>query len=180
MEQSDIYWKQEITHQCSLFTSQIEWVGDLVYLHCTVHRNTPNAIREVKKELHHLLNRFYKEGKEEVYAYLIKGRFAAMLGGEYLTSFVSEGIQYEVYRYATSSSVSGCSDCSRSKYIQRCAAEPSPKEGCWGTERCSRYIGSSAEESGDAGSEGADSKAANNSGTDSARSKQSRSLDEFW
>jgi len=112
VEQFNIYWNQEITHSDGLFTSQIEWVGDFIYLHCKVHKNTPGAIRAVKEELKKLLTRFHSEGVEEVYAYLEKGRFARMLGGEYLTSFTSEDVKYEVYRYATSSSVNSCGCCS--------------------------------------------------------------------
>lgn len=180
MEQYNLFWKEEITHDAEDFTSQIEWVGEFIYLHCKVHKNTPASIRAVKRELSRLLNRFKKEGVETVYAYLEKGRFAEMLGGVYLTSFESEGKYYEVFSYATSSSTGSCSDCSSGQYIRKRSAEQGPEEGGKGTAGSGRYRRGPAEESGNGGPSPADSPAENPSSAGATGSVKHWSLSEFW
>lgn len=180
MERYSIYWNQEITQDNEIFTSQIEWVDSLVYLHCKVHRNTPGAIRAVKRELSRLLDRFEREGVEIVYAYLEKGRFAAMLGGEYLTEFDEDGKHYEVYSYATSSSSRGGSDCCRSEYIRISETKASSEESWTSSGRSGGHKCCPTEEPGDGSSEAADTSTANSSSTGSAGSCRSWSLSEFW
>lgn len=102
-----------LTHDGEDFISHIEYIGGMAYLHVDVHHNTPNCFRAVKKELRRLLDNLGKSGYDYAYAYLIRGRYAAMLGGTLINTFESEGDVYEVYEYATGSA---CSDghCSRS------------------------------------------------------------------
>lgn len=180
MEQADIYWNQEITHDSDDFTSQIEWVGDLIYLHCKVHKNTPSSIRAVKRELSRLLERFYNEGIDEVYCYLEKGAFARMLGGSFLTSFYIEGKNYEVYSYATSSRAGGGGNCSRREHIFSSTAEQGSEASSISPGGRCRHSSSPTEEPRDASPSRADSEAENPSSADSTVRKQSRSLDEFW
>lgn len=180
MQQSNLFWAQEITQDNELFTSQIEWVGDFIYLHCTVHKNVPRAIKEVKKELHRLLNRFEREGVEQVYAYIEKGRFAEMIGGRYFSSFYSDGKHYEVYSYATSSSARCGGNRGSSSDILHSATKQGPEGRSPGAEECLGYSSSTAEKSGNAGSQGASEAAEDSSRTDSAGSKLSWSLSEFW
>lgn len=180
MEQCDLFWKQEISHDGYDFTSQIEWVGDFIYLHCKVHKNTPHSIRAVKRELSRLLLRFNREGIETVYAYLEKGRFAEMLGGVYLTSFISEGRHYEVYSYATSSSAGSCSSSRSGQHIQRGTTEQGPETGGGGSGGRSGYGSCSTEEPGNGSSTATDSSAENKDGSSSAGSFEFRSLSKFW
>lgn len=180
MELPNIYWNQEITHDDERFTSQIEWVGDLIYLHCKVHRNTPGAIRAVKRELGRLLERFYNEGIDEVYCYLEKGEFAKMLGGTLLTSFDIEERHYEVYSYATSSRAGGGGNCSRREHILSSTTEQGSEEGSGSPGRSCGHSSSPAEESGDGGPKGANTSAEDSSSPDTTSSKHPRSLSEFW
>lgn len=94
------------THSCKYFTSNVEYISGMCFLHCDVHINTPNAIRAVKMELSRLLEEHYNKGYDFIYAYIVNERFALMMGGEKINSFFSEGSHFGVFRYATSSTSS--------------------------------------------------------------------------
>ena len=89
--------KVEITHSCEYFTSKVEYTVGPIFLHCDVHKNSPQCLKLVKKELKRLL----KELGEPLFTYTQNGRYAALLGGKLLNTFESEGKIYEVYVYGT-------------------------------------------------------------------------------
>lgn len=88
------------THSCELFSSHVEIGGEgLVFLHCKVHKNTPSCLKAVKKELKFLIE-FYKEhGVHNIYAYTRNDKYARLMGGRLINTFVDGGVEYEVYLY---------------------------------------------------------------------------------
>ena len=86
------------THSSELFTSHVEIGGDgIVFLHCKVHKNTPSSLKAVKKELASLVS-FYREfGINNIFSYTTNGKYATVVGGSLINTFIYDGVEYEVY-----------------------------------------------------------------------------------
>lgn len=81
-------------------SASIQHVGGESFLHCSVDTLTPSVIKSLRKALSTIIKNREEGGiNRPLFSYTQNPKFAKMMGGEYLTSFVEEGKYFEVWMW---------------------------------------------------------------------------------
>lgn len=98
MEQSSDFIEEVFNQDGAVAT--IQYVSGEAFLHCSVNKITPSLIKNLKSTLASILDKRKESGlSRPLFSYTQNARFAQMMGGCYLSSFVEEGKYFEVWMW---------------------------------------------------------------------------------
>lgn len=82
------------------FWAQGEICEGYFFIHCDVYKNDLKTLRKIKEGIKVLKEALIEKGyTKPLYTYTKNGRWVKLIDGEYLTSFIEDNEEYEVWTW---------------------------------------------------------------------------------